>query len=337
MRAALIRSMGEPPEVAELPVPEPSRGEALVRVSAASLNPVEAHIWSGRFFDGSPCTPYVPGIEGVGVVERGERLAPGTRVRVEIVHPGYGRDGTLAEYVTAPEEPDEADRASQAMAFPLPDGIDDATGAALGAAGGTALTLLERAREAGAEIAGAVVLVLGGTGAVGGIALQLARRLGASRVIAAGRNRERLRRATELGADATVQLDGNAEVLRERFTQAGGGRLDLVLDPLWGTPARAAMEALTTGGVLVNFGQAAAVEAELPSLPLRNRRVALVGHSGAWTTAAQRRATFERLLELAVAGGVIVDVEELPLEALPAAWERLRASAGAKLVVRPRA
>ena len=335
MRAALISSTGEPPEVTDIPAPEPGAGEALVRMSAAALNPVETHIWAGRFFDGPPQTPYVPGVEGVGVVERGDRLPAGTRVRVEFVHPGYGRNGALAEHVVVPEEPDESDRASQAMAFPLSDSVNDATGAALGAAGGTALKLLDRAQEAGAQMEGAVVLVMGATGTVGSIALQLARRLGASRVIAAGRNPERLERARELGADAAVELDGDPEALRERFGDASGGQLDVVLDPLWGAPARAAMEALTAGGVFVNFGQAAGLEAELPSLPLRNHRVALVGHSGAWSTSAERRATFERVVKLAADGGVTVDVEELPLDEMPTAWERLKGSAGAKLVIRP--
>jgi NADPH:quinone reductase-like Zn-dependent oxidoreductase len=235
MRAAVIEAVGRPPVIAEVPLPDRGPGEALVRILGASLNPVERHISSGRFFDGPPMLPYVAGVEGVGVVEEGSRLAPGTRVRVEVIHPGYGRDGVLAEYAVLPEAPDERDRSSQAMAFPVGDGVGDLAAAAAGASGYTALMLLERAAEAGAELHGAHVLVLAATGVVGSCAAQLARSLGAARVVCAGRNPGRLARARELGADATVELEEGlgAGELRERFLDAAGGRVDLVLDPLW--------------------------------------------------------------------------------------------------------
>jgi NADPH2:quinone reductase len=337
LRAALIQELAAPPVLAEMPDPERGPGDALVRITAACLNPVEVHINSGRFFDGPPRLPYVPGVEATGVVEEGEALAPGTRVRVEFVHPGYGRDGAIAEYAVAPETPDDADRRSQAMVFPLPDGVDDVAGAALGTSAYTALMVLERAVDAGARLQGAHVLVLAATGAVGRCAVQLARLLGAARVVAAGRDAARLERALELGADAAVPLDRGlpAAHLARRFLDAADGRLDVSLEPLWGEPARAALEALTEGGVHVNFGQAAGHIAELSSLPLRNRSVAVVGHSGAWTTPAQRRAGFERVHALASEGGLTIDVEELPLGEVTDGWRRLQRSAGAKLVVRP--
>src|ERR687898_2488265 len=121
MRAALVEEVGAAPIVADLPEPEPGPGEALVRIEAACLSPVDLHIASGRFFDGPPQVPYVPGVEGAGVVEAGDGLAPGTRVRVEFVHPGYGRDGALAQYALVPERPDGVRRESQALAIPLGD------------------------------------------------------------------------------------------------------------------------------------------------------------------------------------------------------------------------
>jgi NADPH:quinone reductase len=287
----------------------------------------------GRFFDGPPRVPYVPGVEGAGVVEAGDELAPGTRVRVEFVHPGYGRDGALAEYALVPERPDGARRESQALAIPLDDGLDPVSAAALGASAWTALMILERAQEAGAQLEGAHVLVVGATGSVGQCAVQLARSLGAARVIAAGRDRERLERARALGADATVELGGHG--LAERIAEAAGGRLDVALEPLWGAPARTVMEALTEGGVLVNFGQVAGSEADLPSLPLRNRRISVVGHSGAWTTPEHRIAAFERIQAIAGSDGLTLDVEELSLDEVPDGWRRLQDSAGRKLVARP--
>ena len=339
MRAAVVEEMGRPPAATELPEPKRGPGEALVRVHAAALNPVELHIWNGHFFDGPPRPPYVIGLEGVGVVEEGDRLAPGTRVRVEFVHPGYGRDGALAELTVAPEEPDASDRASQASIAPIGDELDDTAAAALGVPVFTALMCLERAQAAGASLAGAHVLVTAATGAVGTIAVQLAKLLGAARVVAAGRNRERLDRVRALGADATVELSEGltAEELTALFCEAAGGRLDVALDPLWGAPARAVIESLTRDGVYVSFGQAASPVAELSGLPLRNRRVTMVGHSGAWASPQERQAALARAHELAAREGrpLQLDTEELPLADIDTAWERLATSAGRRLVVRP--
>lgn len=322
----------------ELPQPRRRPGEALVRISAAALNPVELHIWNGHFFDGPPRPPYVIGLEGVGVVEEGERLAPGTRVRVEFVHPGYGRDGAVAEYALAPEEPDSSDRASQASLAAIGDELDDTAAAGLGVPVFTALMCLERAQRAGAALDGAHVLVTGATGAVGLVAVQLAKLLGADWVVAAGRNAERLERALSLGADATVVLDERlgAGELRERFGEAADGRLDVALDPLWGETARAAIEALTSDGVYVSFGQAASPAAELSGIPLRNRRVTLVGHSGAWATPEERQAALARAHELAARAGrpLALDIEEVGLDEIGDAWGRLARSAGRRLVVR---
>jgi NADPH:quinone reductase-like Zn-dependent oxidoreductase len=339
VRAAVVEETGRPPAATELPEPKRGRGEALVRVHAAALNPVELHIWNGHFFDGPPRPPYVIGLEGVGVVEEGDRLAPGTRVRVEFVHPGYGRDGALAEFTVAPEEPDASDRASQASIAPIGDELDDTAAAALGVPVFTALMCLERAQAAGATLAGAHVLVTAATGAVGTIAVQLAKLMGAARIVGAGRNRERLDRVRALGADATVELSEGlaADELRALFGEAAGGRLDVALDPLWGEPARAVIESLTRNGVYVSFGQAASPVAALSGIPLRNRRVTMVGHSGAWASPQERQAALARAHELAARAGrpLKLDTEELPLADIDTAWERLATSAGRRLVVRP--
>ena len=339
MRAEVVQALGRQPVAAEIAEPERRPGEALVRIRAAALNPVELHIWNGHFFDGPPRPPYVIGLEGIGVVEEGDRLAPGTRVRVEFVHPGYGRDGAVAEYALAPEEPDSSNRASQASIAVIGDEHDDTSAAALGVPVFTALMCLERAQRAGASLDGAHVLVTGATGAVGTVAVQLAKLMGAARVVAAGRDRERLERTLSAGADAAVRLEAGveAEELRARFTEAAGGRLDVALDPLWGSAARGAIEALTRDGVYVSFGQAASPLAELSGIPLRNRRVALVGHSGAWATPQERQAALGRAHELAERAGtpLTLETEELALDDIQAAWGRLAGSAGRRLVIRP--
>ena len=313
------------------PSPHARPGEALVRIRAAALNPVELHIWNGHFFDGPPRPPYVIGLEGVGVVEEGERLAPGTRVRVEFVHPGYGRDGAVAEY---------ARRARGARRL----------GARLAGVGGSDRRRARRRRPPRSacrcsprSCASSARRPRARRSTVRTCWYRRDRRRGARRGPArqadgrgarggGGRDLERLERALSLGADATVELgDGvGAEELRDRFAEAADGRLDVALDPLWGEPARAAIDALTRDGVYVSFGQAASPVAELSGIPLRNRRVTVVGHSGAWATPQERQAALARAHELAERSGAgsTLDTEEVALDEIGDAWERLSSSAG---------
>jgi NADPH:quinone reductase len=334
MRALMIEAANAPLVVKELEIPRRGQGEALIRMETASLNPVEAHIWAGRFFEGPPQVPYVPGAEGVGVVVEGDDLAPGIRVRVEVIHPGYGWNGVLAEYVVAPESPNADIRASQIAASPLPDGVEGVAGVALGVPGFTAVMLIDRAEQAGASFVGAHVGILAGTGAVGLCLVQMCKVLGAAHVVAIGRDSARLKRAQELGADATVELNDQPQELTERLLGASGGRLDVVFDPLWGETGVAAINALSPGGVYVNFGQVTGATAPLPSIPLRNKRISLVGLSGALATPAERREAYERAHALAAGGRVVLDVEEISLEQVPEAWARLSNTSGSKIVVR---
>src|SRR2546430_1684459 len=110
----------------------------------------------------------------------------------------------------------------------------------------------------------ATVLVLGASGVLGLIAVQAARIMGAKHVVAAGRDRGRLEQARERGADAIVEL-GPGKELTEAFRKASGGGVDVVIDPVWGEPAAAALEALNRFGRLVQIGQSAGAEATLTS------------------------------------------------------------------------
>ena len=318
MRAAVVTQVGEPPRPSEMEPPARGDGRALVEVRAAALNPIEVRVAAGRF-ERTPQVPYVPGLEGTGTVLEADGVPAGTRVRFEAHLPGFGSNGALAEVAAAEAE----------SLVELPDEADDAVAAALGVVGITAWMALERGhlRE------GEAVLVLGATGAVGQAALQLAKLAGAGRVVAAGRSAERLRRAEELGADATVEL--TADGLTDAVREAAGGGVDLVVDPLWGAPAMAALGAATPGGRLVNVGQAAGTGVELPLAAIRNRGLSIIGLSSGWAPLEVKRAAYRRVLEHAVAGRLVVDHEVVPLDDVAAAWERQAASPGAKLVIRP--
>jgi NADPH:quinone reductase-like Zn-dependent oxidoreductase len=179
--------------------------------------------------------------------------------------------------------------------------------------------------------------VLGAKGVVGQLAVQSARLLGAGRVVAAGRDAERLARAARLGADATVDLAVAAtpEELTAAFREAAGGDVDVVHDPLWGAPAAAAVEALGVGGRLVQVGQSAGADATLPSAPIRGRHIEIRGYTNFVVPADVRRDAYRTLVEHAAAGRIAVDVERLPLADVADAWERVQRSAHRKLVLVP--
>jgi NADPH:quinone reductase len=317
MRAAVVEAVGSPPTPAGVNEPVRAEETALVAVEAAPLNPVEIRVAAGRHPRRAQ-PPYVPGLEGVGTVIQSALLEPGTRVRFESsALPGFGAHGTLAERAAVPEE----------SLVELPDEVADDLAAALGVVGITALLALERAAPA----SGARVLVLGVTGAVGQMAVQLAKLTGAGRVVGVGRSAERLERVRELGADEVVELGD--EDLTDAFERAAGGQLDVVIDPLWGEPAMAALRAIATEGRLVNVGQSAGTDVRLPLEIVRNRQGAIHAISSGWTGLERKAAAYRHLLEHVVAGRLTVDREVVPLDDVAAAWERQDASPGRKLVI----
>jgi len=306
MRAALIRGVGAAPEVVA-DHDEPS-GDVVVDVTAAPLNPVDLSIAAGRFYAGPPNTPYVPGVEGVG------RVADGGRLWFE-TGAGYIGDGSMAERAAV----------DPSRAIELPEGVDDALAGCLGVAGLAAWVPL--AHRACVE-AGETVLILGATGVVGQIGVQAARLLGAGKVIAAGRDPEKLAR---IDADAAVTLPATADELRK----AGGGGIDVVLDPLWGEHAATATEAMNVNGRLVVLGQSASQHATLDSGVVRGKALQILGHANAATPPDVKHAAFSAMCDHAAAGELKVDYEELPLDRVAEAWERQAASPHVKLILVP--
>lgn len=316
MRAALVPEIGRPPEPGEAPEPTREKGEALVEVLAVPLNPIDVNVAAGRFYGGSPPTPYVAGSEAVGVVRESDSHTPGTLVWA---HAGTKRNGALAELFCAPD----------AELVPLPEGTDPALAGALGVAGLAGwLPVAYRApvRE------GETVLVLGATGTVGLVALQGARLLGAGRVVAAGRRPEALERARRLGADAVVSLD--EDDLAAAFREAcGGDGPEYVVDPLWGEPAVAAAAAAAPGARLVNIGQSAGPEAPFRSADVRGKQLEILGYSNFRTPREVMHREYLRLLGRATAGGIEVEIETVPFERVAEAWRRQAEGAGKKVVV----
>jgi NADPH2:quinone reductase len=315
MRAALVEQIGQPPVVGEVADPERGEGQALVQVTAAAINPIDISISLGKFYGGVPDVPYVMGREAVGRVIEGDRLDPGTQVWFQ---PPAG--GAFAEYAIADEQ----------QAIVLPEGTDHSLGAALGIAGLTGWLAVEwRAHVRGGER----VLVLGATGVVGLVAVQAARILGASRIVAAGRDAQALEHTRELGADATVRLDGKREA--SDLVEAGGGPFDVVIDPLWGRAAEIAVQAAGYSARYVQLGQSAGPEATLRSGDIRGKSLAIVGFTLGHVPREKTEAAYHRLIELASSGDLQVERETLPLDWAGEAWRRQQDSPHRKLVLVP--
>ena len=299
MRGAVITTLGEPPEVRDLPEPVAGDGEALVEVECVPLNPVDISIGAGRFYGGHPPLPYVPGEEAIG-----RRVDTGERVWI------YGRfTGGLAERVVAPE----------ASLTPVPEGADCALAGAAGIAGMTGwlpVTWRAPVREDDR------VLVLGATGAVGLVALQAAKLRGVSRVVAAGRDPEGLERARRLGADDVVELD-DGDDLAERFRAAfDGDGPTYVVDPLWGAPLEAAAEACARHARIVHLGQSAGPEATLKSSAVRGKSLDLHGLSTGQTPRDVLAREYAELVGHVMRGEIELDVERVPFEQVADAWQR---------------
>jgi NADPH2:quinone reductase len=172
-------------------------------------------------------------------------------------------DGGYAQYATAPE----------ALTFPIPDGVDDATALALLLQGLTAWHLY---RTVGRVAQGESVVVHAAAGGVGSLAVQLGHALGAGRVIATASSEEKRALALELGADAAV--DVAAEGLRERLIEANGGRrVDVVFEMAGGEVFEQSLAALAPFGRLVAYGIASQHPNEVSSGTLMRRSQAVIG------------------------------------------------------------
>jgi NADPH2:quinone reductase len=312
VRAAILREYGQPPEPDEFDEPQAGDGQAVVEVAAAGLNPVDIRMASGSFYGGSPPLPSVAGREGVG------RLTDGTLVYF---------DGPVAPYGSF------AQRAliDERSAIPLPAEIDPGLATCFGIAGLAAWLALEW--RAGIR-EGETALVLGASGIVGIIAVQAARLMGAARVVAAARSEDGLRRARERGADATVQI-GAVDDLAQALRDACEGGADVVIDPVWGEPAAAALEACRPHARLVQIGESAGARASIASAAVRGKLLAILGHTNFLAPAEVKRAAYVRMVEHAAADELKCDVQRVPLDAVADAWRAQQSSPHHKLVIVP--
>src|ERR1044072_3756471 len=217
MKAAVINGFGETPYYTDFPDPVIANGETLVYVQAAALEYFDNGTASGMHYSSKTLFPQFPAIvcnDGVGITENGDMVAFGN------IQPPYG---AYADVVAA------------GYTIPVPAGIDAAAAAAIVP---SALTALLPLKYAAKLLPGETVCINGATGASGRIAVQVAKMLGAGKIIATGRNEASLQLVSALGSDATINLMQEDEALAENFVTARGERgFDVILDFLWGHPA----------------------------------------------------------------------------------------------------
>ena len=305
MQAAVLEAPGAAPVVRDRPVPRPGPGEVLVAVRAAPIVPLDRLCASGTSYFGTPAMPYVPGVQGVGVVVDGE-IPAGTPVWFATSAGMAPGDGSMRARATAAENDVVA----------LPPGADPALVAALGLSAVAAWMALT---FRGGLVPGERVLVLGAGGVVGQAAVQLARSAGAGRVIAAARSAPARERALACGADLAVALDtDDVPQLAQRL--GADGPVDLVVDPLFGVPAVAALHALGPHGRLVNLGSSAAETAPLDSATLRSRSLRVLGYTNNELTPAQRAGAVRHVVEEVLAGRLTVAHRRVPLADVAEEW-----------------
>lgn len=303
MKAAIVSDLTKPPRYADFRDPEPREGYVPVRMLAVGVHRIVRSLAAGAHYGAGDELPFVPGVDGVGVLDDGRR-----------VYTGGSPDpfGTLAERTIVPE----------GFAVPVPDGLESAAAAGIvNPAMSSWMPLAGRAalREGG------TVLVLGATGASGGLAVQIALHLGAARVIAAGRDATSLARLDADPRVTAVTIDGG---LTGTLRAAAPEGIDVVLDYVWGPVAEATLEALRRTGLshaaagtsYVQIGALAGTRIALDAALLRSSGVTVMG-SGAGSIAPRLLLQeLPKILDLAAAGGIHLPVRVAPLSAVEAEW-----------------
>jgi NADPH:quinone reductase-like Zn-dependent oxidoreductase len=310
MKAAVLHKAGEIPHYEEFPDPIPGQDEQLVYVKAASIKNLDRMRAQGTHYDSYPDFPVVVGVDCVGVLEDGTRVYTGSQ------------KGMMAEKAAV----------SKYWTMPIPDGLDDVTAAALPNPAVSAWLALEwkgRLQKGGA------VLIMGATGITGRLAIQLAKHLGAGKVVAMGRNQAILNTLPGLGADDVISLNQPQEAIREALkAEAVKQPFDIVLDYLWGEPAELVLEVLTGHDLgaeghpvrYIQIGEMAGPSIKLDAATLRSSAIEMCGQGGGGISKEVLKKIptvyLPEIFRLSIEGKLRIDTETAPLEDVGMAWQR---------------
>jgi NADPH:quinone reductase-like Zn-dependent oxidoreductase len=305
MNAAVVTSFSEPPHYQQCEVPQPTTpDEILVDVLAVGLHPRTRTDAAGAHYTSTGTLPMVPGIDGVGRRPDGKRI---------YFVAGDDVIGTMADKAVV-----DARRAIE-----LPDDVDVAK---IAAAMNPAMSAWVALRRRVPIESGQSVLILGATGNAGAMAVQVAKRLGAGRVVGAGRDLDRLNALSSVGADEVVQLTADIDATGAALG-AAAAEVEIVIDYLWGKPAEQAMKALLAArsdrSRAINWIQIGAIAGptiELPSVALRSANLRLQGTGQGAVSPSVYLAELPSLVDQINAGAIAVTPNTVPLANVEAIW-----------------
>jgi NADPH:quinone reductase-like Zn-dependent oxidoreductase len=304
MFAAVVSSFDRPPRYEEHPDPAPAGDQVLADVLAAGLHPRVRSGASGTHYTSDGQLPLIPGVDGVARLPDGRTVyfvaeddAPGTMAERALVDPR--------------------------RCVPLPDGADPVVvAAAMNPAMSSWVALRRRIQFR----PGQSVLVLGATGNAGQMAVRIAKLLGAERIVAAGRDPERLGRLAGLGATDVVSLAGDPDQVAGQLGKAAGD-VDVVLDYTWGAPTEQAIPAVLTRRTdraaaldWIQIGSTAGPDITLPSFVLRAADLRITGSGQGSVTAAGIVAELPSLIEQFTSGALSADALPVPLAQVEETW-----------------
>jgi NADPH:quinone reductase-like Zn-dependent oxidoreductase len=304
MKAAIVSRPAQTPIYGDFETPVAAPGEYSIAVTAAALSQLVKGRASGAHYSSSGKFPFVVGVDGVG------RLDDGRRVYFLLPEAPYG---SMAEKVVI--------QASQCL--PLPEDLDDVTAAAIANPG---MSCWAAFKERAGLAAGETVLVNGATGTAGRLAVQVAKYLGAARVIATGRNLEVLKSLEALGADVIIPLETDREILEGAFQEQFARGVDVVVDYLWGQSAESLLMAAAKvhqGARPMRFVQIGAISGgsiNLPGAVLRSSAIELKG-SGIGSVPLERLIqAIAEVLRATIPGGFAIATQAIPLSKVESAW-----------------
>jgi len=304
MNAAVVTSFDQPPQYQQFEVPQPTAGEQLVDVLAVGLHPRVRSGAAGAHYTSTARLPMIPGIDGVG------RRPDGTRIY--FVADDHVM-GTMADKALV----------NQRRSIVLPSGVDESM---VAATMNPAMSSWVALRRRVPLQPGQAVLVLGATGNAGAMAIQVATLLGAGRVVATGRNLERLNALTAVGAAEVVQLTDDADATSTALAEAAAD-VDVVLDYLWGKPAQQAMMALLTARSdrsrqlnWIQIGAVAGPTIELPSVALRSANLRLQGNGQGAVSTEAYLADLPSLVDQINTGTIALKASPKPLADVETIW-----------------
>ena len=307
MKAAIVREPGKTPVFGDFDDPAPRAGEELIAVTASALSQVTKSRASGSHYTSPGSLPAVVGMDGVG------RTQDGRRIYFVLPKAPFGG---MAEKVAVRRE----------QCFPLPDDVDDVTAAAIAIPGMSSWAAFkERAHLVGGEN----VLINGATGAAGRLAVQIARYIGAKRVIATGRDLAALEQVKALGADKTISLLQSPEDLETAFMeQFGGEGINVVLDYLWGPSAEVLIVAAAKAGKeavpirFVQIGASSGGSITLPSAALRSSALALMGSGIGSIPLEGMLGAIHGVMQAVVPAKLKIKTEIVPLAKVEETWNK---------------